>query len=104
MPKTFSVARSGFDNVDVVTGDGARGWGKHTYDAIVLTGSTPVLHDALFGQLNPGGRIFAIVGDAPAMTARMHRWTGPGSRTVDSLFETVVKPLVNAPAPARFEF
>ena len=98
------LARSGFGNVEVVTGDGARGWGKATYDAIVLTGSTPVLHDAFLGQLNPGGRVFAIVGDAPAMTARMHRWTAPGSRTVVSLFETVVKPLANAPAPVRFEF
>ncbi len=98
------LARSGFDNVDVVTGDGARGWGKGTYDAIVLTGSTPVLHEAFLAQLNPGGRVFAIVGDAPAMTARMHRWTAPGSRTVVALFETVVSPLANAPAPARFEF
>jgi len=98
------LARSGFDNVDVVTGDGARGWGKGTYDAIVLTGSTPVLHEAFLAQLNPGGRVFAIVGDAPAMTARMHRWTAPGSRTVVALFETVVAPLANAPAPARFEF
>lgn len=98
------LARSGFDNVDVVTGDGARGWGKGSYDAIVLTGSTPVLHEAFLAQLNPGGRVFAIVGDAPAMTARMHRWTAPGSRTVVALFETVVAPLANAPAPARFEF
>jgi len=98
------LARSGFDNVDVVTGDGARGWGKGTYDAIVLTGSTPVLHEAFLAQLNPGGRVFAIVGDPPAMTARMHRWTAPGSRTVVALFETVVAPLANAPAPARFEF
>jgi hypothetical protein len=48
--------------------------------------------------------VFAIVGDAPAMTARMHRWTAPALRTVVSLFETVVKPLANAPAPVRFEF
>ena len=98
------LARAGFGNVSVATGDGARGWGKGTYDAIVLTGSTPVLHDAFFGQLAPGGRLFAIVGDAPAMSARIYRYSAPGSRTVVPLFETVVKPLVNAPAPARFEF
>ena len=98
------LARAGFGNVNVVVGDGARGWGKDTYDAVVLTGSTPVLHDAFFGQLNPGGRVFAIVGDAPAMTARIHRYSAPGARTAVSLFETVVRPLVNAPSPARFEF
>ncbi len=98
------LARAGFGNVSVATGDGARGWGKDTYDAIVLTGSTPVLHDAFFGQLAPGGRLFAIVGDAPAMSARIYRYPAPAARTVVPLFETVVKPLVNAPAPARFEF
>ncbi|CAG0963496.1 cobalt-precorrin-6B (C15)-methyltransferase [Burkholderiales bacterium] len=98
------LARAGFGNVRIETGDAARGFGREVYDAIVLTGSTPVLHDAFFGQLKPGGRVFAIVGDAPAMTAQLHRWTAPGARSVTTLFETVVKPLVNAPAPARFEF
>ena len=98
------LARSGFGNVEVVVGDGARGWGNGTYDAIVLTGSTPVLHDAFLAQLKPGGRVFAIVGDAPAMTARMHRWTAPGARTVVSLFEPVVKPRANARGRAGFFF
>ena len=48
--------------------------------------------------------ICITVGDAPAMTARIHRYSAPGARTAVSLFETVVRPLVNAPSPARFEF
>ena len=101
---TAKLARGGFDNVHVATGDGARGFGNDTYDAIVLTGSTPMLHDAFLRQLKPGGRVFAIVGDAPAMTARLYRASAGGTPVATSLFETVVKPLVNAPAPARFEF
>ena len=39
------------------------------YDAIVLTGSTPVLPEAFQKSLRPGGRLFAVVGDAPVMEA-----------------------------------
>jgi len=98
------LSRAAIDNVDLVVGDGSRGFGDDTYDAILLTGSTPILHEAFFRQLKPGGRVFAIVGDAPAMTAKLFRWGAPGACVVTSLFETVVKPLVNAPAPARFAF
>jgi len=98
------LAAAGFTNVEVEVGDGARGWGGASFDAIVLTGSTPVLHEAFCKQLKPGGRVFAIIGDAPAMTAKLSRWTAPGACVVTPLFETVVKPLANAPAPARFEF
>ena len=57
-----------------------------------------------FEQLVPGGRVFAVVGEAPAMKARLIRWEAPGGRVATDLFETVVAPLVNAAAPARFEF
>ena len=40
------LARPGWRGVELDVGDGARGWGSATYDAIVLTGSTPVLPDA----------------------------------------------------------
>ena len=85
-------------------GDGARGWGTQSYDAIVLTGSTPILPDAFVKQLKPGGRVFAVVGEAPAMAARMMRWVAAGSVTEEDLFETVIEPLVNAFSPSRFRF
>jgi len=98
------LALMDFEHLELAVGDGARGWGRNAYDAIVLTGSTPLLPESLFAQLKPGGRVFAVVGDAPAMTARLVRWTAPGARTTSDLFETVIVPLVNAAAPARFEF
>ena len=98
------LARTGVGNVRCEVGDGARGWGSERYDAIVLTGSTPILPEGFFAQLKPGGRIFAIVGEAPVMTARLVSWTAPGSRVTTDLFETVVAPLVNAATPARFQF
>lgn len=98
------LRRAAIDNVELVVGDGSRGFGNDSYDAILLSGSTPILHEAFFRQLKPGGRVFAIVGDAPAMTAKLFRFSAPGACVATSLFETVVKPLVNAPAPARFAF
>ena len=98
------LARHGFADATVEVGDGSRGFGKHTYDAVVLTGSTPILDDAFEKQLAPGGRLFAVVGEAPVMKARLVRWTAPGTPVQSDLFETVVPPLINAPEPARFTF
>jgi protein-L-isoaspartate(D-aspartate) O-methyltransferase len=100
-----NLARYGSDNVVLESGDAARGWAGHApYDAIVLTGSTPVLPRALLEQLNPGGRLFAVVGEAPAMQARLVVCTAPGAwRSVD-LFETVIRPLANAAQAPRFRF
>jgi protein-L-isoaspartate(D-aspartate) O-methyltransferase len=98
------LARAGVRGAELVVGDGARGWGDGTYDAIVLTGSTPMMPPAFFAQLKPGGRVFAVVGDAPVMKARLTRWVGPGSFTTRDLFETVIDPLRNAAVPERFAF
>jgi protein-L-isoaspartate(D-aspartate) O-methyltransferase len=99
-----NLVRHGFERVRVEVGDGARGFGRDAYDAIVLTGSTPVLPDAFVAQLVPGGRLFAVVGDAPVMAARLVRRSAAGAPVATNLFETVVPPLVNAAQPARFTF
>ena len=52
----------------------------------------------------PGGRLFAVVGEAPVMKARLLRWTAPGKPVVTDVFETVVPALINAPQPERFTF
>lgn len=98
------LERAGIGSVKLAIGDGAQGFGDATYDAIVLTGSTPVLPDAFIGQLTPGGRLFAVVGEPPVMLARLLRWVGPGAFAKRILFETVIDPLTNAAQPARFEF
>ncbi|MEW5770582.1 MAG: protein-L-isoaspartate O-methyltransferase [Pseudomonadota bacterium] len=95
----------GLANVQTRKGDGARDWdGDGQFDVIVLTGSTPILPDAFLKRLNPGGRLFAIVGEAPVMSARLVTCVSSGAYRTDSLFETVVKPLVNALEPERFAF
>ena len=98
------LARAGMGSIELEVGDGARGWGSATYDAIVLTGSTPVLPDRFTQQLNPGGRVFAVVGEPPVMMARLVRWVAPGALAKRILFETMLEPLTNAATPAYFEF
>ena len=100
-----NLARAGVDNVTLELGDASRGWPKQApYDVIVLTGSTPVLPRAFLDQLAVGGRLFAVVGQAPAMTARLITCTAPGAYATADLFETVIAPLANAEHPPRFRF
>ena len=100
-----NLARHGVENVTLETGDGARGYARWApYDVIVLTGSTPVLPQAVLEQLAPGGRAFAVVGDAPAMAARLSVCTAPGEWRHTDVFETVLAPLANAEQPSRFRF
>lgn len=90
-------------NVAVELGDAARGW-TGVYDVIVLTGSVPVLPDAFKNSLKPGGRLFAIVGDAPAMQAKLVTREPSGAFVNANLFETNIAPLQNALQPERFVF
>ena len=100
-----NLSRHGVDNVTLHVGDAARGWPRQApYDVVVLTGSTPVLPRALLDGLAPGGRLFAVVGEAPAMAARLVTCTAPGAYRSTDLFETVIAPLVNAEHPPRFRF
>ena len=92
-------------NVTIEQGDAARGWSKHApYDVIVLTASTPVLPDAFQNSLNPGGRLFAIVGEDPVMEALLITCTAPGEFITTQLFETSTPPLINALQPSKFTF
>lgn len=93
------------DNVTLEIGDAARGWGGGTsYDVIVLTGSTPLLPAAFQSSLNIGGRLFAIVGDAPVMEARLITRVAPDTYETVNIMEACVAPLQNALQPERFVF
>jgi protein-L-isoaspartate(D-aspartate) O-methyltransferase len=92
-------------NIETRQGDAARDWAQDgEFDAIVLTGSVPLLPEAFLSRLKPGGRLFAVVGEGPAMSARLLRDTAAGTWNRESLFETACKSLVNAAEPERFVF
>lgn len=99
------LAAAGIRNVTLETGDAARGWDKHgPYDAIVLTGSVPVLAENFQQSLKPGGRLLAVVGSAPVMQARLVTCAGNNAFRAVTLFETCIAPLKNAPQLQRFVF
>lgn len=100
-----SMQRHGIANVTLEAGDGARGWAAQApYDVIVLTGSTPVLPEIFLQQLKVGGRLFAVVGDAPVMAGRLITCVGNGAFNTVDIFETCVPALKNAVQPERFVF
>ena len=97
-------ADHGLANVTADIGDAARGWEAHApYDAILVTGSLPALPASFERSLAPGGRLVAIVGDAPVMTAQLVRRIGDGFSR-EGLFETCIRALRNALQPERFVF
>jgi protein-L-isoaspartate(D-aspartate) O-methyltransferase len=99
------LAHHGVRNITLEVGDAALGWDRQQpYDVILVTGSLPILPPAFQQSLAPGGRLIAIVGRAPAMEVRRIRRLDADSFQEDSLFETVLPPLVNAPEPPRFVF
>lgn len=102
---TQKLRAHGFTHVSLLTGDAARDWPDASgFDVIILTGSTPLLSDAFKRRLKVGGRLFAIVGEAPVMQAQLVTCTAPGAFRSITLFETCIAPLLNAPQPAAFVF
>jgi protein-L-isoaspartate(D-aspartate) O-methyltransferase len=99
------LARLSITNVEFAVGDGIRGWEQHApYDIIAVTGSVPLLETYFQQQLTIGGRLFVIVGQSPAMEARLIRCVANNEWATESLFETDLPALIGAPQPQRFVF
>ena len=100
-----NLARNGVENVVVVQGDGIAGWAERApYDVIVVSGGLPFVPQALLEQLKVGGRLFAFVGEAPVMKARLVTCEAEGRFRTEDIFETVVPMLKNAPQRDGFSF
>lgn len=98
------LAGQGIANVDLKVEDAAAGWNGQEFDAIAVTGSLPVLHEGFHRSLAIGGRLFVIAGRPPIMEALLITRVAPDQWATESLFDTAVPPLINAPEPARFRF
>jgi len=100
-----NLADNGIGNVTVEQGNGAQGWTNGApFDVIVISASVPVLPEAFLKQVKVGGRIFAIVGEAPVMAGQLITRTGEAGYDTVKLFETSVKPLQSAVTPSHFTF
>lgn len=90
-------------NVTYEEGDAALGWEKQKpYDVIAVTGSLPILPEVFQRNLNVGGRLFVIIGDAPAMEVILITRVKENEWTHRVLLETDIPALINAIEPERF--
>jgi protein-L-isoaspartate(D-aspartate) O-methyltransferase len=100
-----NLQRAAVVNVDVRTGDGARGLAAEgPFDVIVLSGSVAEVPQTLLAQLKVGGRLVGIVGQQPVMRATLiTRGSEHGYASVE-LFDTVAQRLDGFDEPTRFSF
>lgn len=92
-------------NVTLEVGDASHGWPEHApYDVIIITASTPILPETFKQCLNPGGRLFAIIGEAPIMSVVLITCETPGVFNTKTIFETYINPLSNAQQAEQFVF
>ena len=100
------ISALGLGAVELAVGDAydAGSLGAGSWDAVVLTGSLPVYDTRFEQRLAVGGRMFVVVGTAPIMQASLVRRVSDTEWVRDTLFETVLAPLVGATQPVRFRF
>jgi protein-L-isoaspartate(D-aspartate) O-methyltransferase len=96
------LAEVGIYNVELSVADALKMSPNEQYDAIAFTASMPELDERFLQWLRPEGRLFAVVGRAPAMEAQLVTMHAGGHSTSESLFETVIAPLINADRPEPF--
>lgn len=95
---------SGISNVTLLSMDATQELPDEKFDVVAITGSIEDFDPRFVDALNPGGRLFVVVGPGPAMDARLLARTGEHDWQSESLFETVLAPLINGSKPPQFLF
>ncbi len=99
-----NLRRAGVTNVTVDVGNGLSGLAAHApYDAIMVSGAVARVPQLLLDQLKPGGRLFVVEGEAPAMEAVLYTRVGEGFPRV-VVFETELAHLREAEPAQKFVF
>jgi protein-L-isoaspartate(D-aspartate) O-methyltransferase len=99
------LEQHGIDNVEFFTGDACRGWmEKAPYDVIVMTGSITEVAKCFKPQLMRGGKLFTVLGQAPAMHGVLLTLNDDDTWHKQILFETNTKPLIDKTKHDSFVF
>jgi protein-L-isoaspartate(D-aspartate) O-methyltransferase len=98
------LAEAGIDNVELLQMDATQDLPDGKFDAIAVTGSIQPFDPRLVEALSPHGRLFVVVGDSPAMEAKLIERTDEHDWHSLSLFETDIAPLVHGALPPQFSF
>ena len=100
-----NLHNAGIRNAEVREGDGSRGLAAEgPFDAILLSGSVHEVPQVLLQQLKIGGRLAAIVGDAPVMRMNLITRTGEAEWETKQPWDVAAPRLVNFPEASRFHF
>lgn len=92
-------------NVEFESADVFAGWQpEQAHDVLVVTGSVPDIPEHFMGWVNPGGRMFVVSGESPAMEARLLTRLNATEWREEGLFETDLARLRNSEKAAEFEF
>jgi len=102
------LGADGFDNISFIvanaTEESEQQITQHgPFDVIILTGSVPQLPDIFKQMLKTGGRLFAVIGTAPAMEATLITQVSDSQYANEILFETSIPELENMPQAESFE-
>ncbi len=99
-----NISSLGLRDIDIVAQDAIQLDSDARYDVIAVTASLPIPDERFQRQLAVGGRLFVVVGQPPVMDARLIRRITEDAWGTESLFETVIDPLVHATRPQGFVF
>lgn len=108
-----NLQKAGIYNAEVRLADGAanlaeavsdNGALRGPFDVIVLSGSVAAVPPELLDQLKVGGRLSAIVGEAPMMRATLITRVAKDAWRTTQAWDTVAPRLVNFPEPSKFTF
>jgi protein-L-isoaspartate(D-aspartate) O-methyltransferase len=95
---------SGIGDVTLLAMDATQALPDETFDVVAVTGSIEEFDPRFVELLAPGGRLFVVVGKGPAMDARLVTRTGDNDWESESLFETVLAPLIDTRRRPEFLF
>jgi len=98
------LAHADIDNVELLQMDAMRELPGGRFDAIAVTGSIQTFDPRFVEALEDNGRLFVVVGDAPAMEAKLIERKSDNDWQTVALFETDLRPLVHGARPAEFSF
>ena len=99
-----NLKRSGFGQVEVVTGDTFNLDLGQGYALIAVCGALPLYDDRFARALAVGGKLFVVVGASLPQEALLVTRTAEQGWNSAGLFETAIDPLDNATWPERFQF
>jgi protein-L-isoaspartate(D-aspartate) O-methyltransferase len=98
-----NLKRSGFGQVDVMTGDTFNLDLGKDYALIAVCGALPLYDDLFARALAVDGKLFVVVGDRVPQEALLVTRTA-SAFTSTGLFETAIDALENAKRPEPFQF